>query len=111
MKRVVFIAALFLPYAAGAQSLLSPNSAPISGTTSVTPGTWTLALASPPLLSRRGCTIQITGSAPVNIATGSTTPTAAEFTLQPEQAFNCIDQQQVWVMSTTASVTYQGASW
>jgi hypothetical protein len=92
----------------GAPSLPS-TSASISGTTSAIASTWTSALASSS--SRRGCTVQNSSTAAINIAMGSTTPTAPEFTLQPGQAFNCVDQQQVWVMSATASVSYQGASW
>ena len=109
MKQILLAAFIAAPFAASAQIVPLRLSTPVSGSTSATPGTWTSALASSNY--RNGCTIQNSGSATINIALGPNTPSAAQFTLQPQQAFNCVDQQQVWVMSATASVSYQGASW
>ena len=109
MKRLLLAAFIAAPLAASAQIVPLRLSTPVSGSTSATPGTWTSALASNNY--RNGCTIQNSGTSTINIALGASTPSAAQFTLQPQQTFNCIDQQQVWVMSSAASVTYQGASW
>jgi hypothetical protein len=98
----------------GSQSLLVDEALPavstaIAGTSSASAGIWTSVLAANS--ARRGCTIQDVGGASLNVAMGPAMPGAAAFTLQPGQAFNCIDQQQVWVMSSAVSVSYQGASW
>ncbi|WP_298286638.1 hypothetical protein [Acidocella sp.] len=98
----------------GGQNLLVDQALPalsaaIAGTTSATPGTWTSVLAANG--ARRGCTIQDAGTASLDVAMGPGVPGAAAFTLQPGQAFNCIDQQQVWVMSGAGAVSYQGAAW
>lgn len=103
-----------IPYSNGGLAVsptLPATSTAINGTTSATAGTWTEALAGS--AGRGGCEIEDTGSAVIQVGFGPSAPTQSEFSIGPGYpiSVNCIDQQSVWVSSSTASVTYSGASW
>lgn len=101
-----------LPIAALAAPIPSTQvpgvSQPINGTTSATASTWTTLAVANPL--RHDCYIQA-GADPINLYFGPTAPTQPEITLAAGASTHCLDQQEIWVESTTASAPYQGASW